>query len=127
MDTQHIRNAYLQRSVSDIDMSFGKFSACYLGVKDNELEAESNVSAACNYILKKGYNIYKEYHNKEQALQAKIDALMLEYCPEDMTKEQLEEWAAHQKPVSDGLENKINLALNIGISHGQTPHNSDSA
>jgi len=64
MDTQEIRNAYLQRSVTDIDMSFGKFSAYYLGVKDNELECESNVSKACNIILNKGYNIYKEYHGQ---------------------------------------------------------------
>lgn len=29
--------------------------------------------------------------------QAKIDALMLEYCPDAMTTEQLAEWARHQK------------------------------
>jgi hypothetical protein len=34
-----------------------------------------------------------------QALQARIDALMLEYCPKEMTAEQLEEWAKHQAPV----------------------------
>ena len=34
-----------------------------------------------------------------QALQAKIDALMMEYCPEEMTEKQLEEWAANQIPV----------------------------
>ena len=31
-------------------------------------------------------------------LQAKIDALMLEYCPDEMTQEQLNEWAKNQKP-----------------------------
>ena len=31
-----------------------------------------------------------------EADQAKIDALMLEYCPDDMTPEQREEWARHQ-------------------------------
>ena len=30
--------------------------------------------------------------------QAKIDALMLEYCPDEMTKEQLDNWAKHQMP-----------------------------
>ena len=29
--------------------------------------------------------------------QAKIDALMLEYCPEEMTEDQLEEWKKSQK------------------------------
>lgn len=32
------------------------------------------------------------------ALEAKIDALMLEFCPEDMTSEQIKRWEAHQKP-----------------------------
>ena len=32
--------------------------------------------------------------------QAKIDSLMLEYCPDEMTEEQLENWEKHQKPVS---------------------------
>lgn len=32
------------------------------------------------------------------SLQAKIDALMLEYCPEEMTPEQIKNWEKHQKP-----------------------------
>lgn len=32
--------------------------------------------------------------------QAKIDRLMLEYCPDEMTTAQIENWAKHQKPVS---------------------------
>lgn len=40
--------------------------------------------------------------NTENAyLQAKIDALMHEYCPEEMTAEQLANWAKHQKPVEE--------------------------
>lgn len=33
--------------------------------------------------------------------QAKIDWLMLEYCPDEMTQEQKENWAAHQKPAHE--------------------------
>jgi hypothetical protein len=33
------------------------------------------------------------------AKQAQIDRLMLEYCPDEMTKEQVEEWGRHQKPA----------------------------
>lgn len=33
--------------------------------------------------------------------QAQIDQLMLEYCPEDMSAEQVEEWGKHQVPVED--------------------------
>ena len=39
---------------------------------------------------------------ERDALQAKVDALMLEYCPDEMTPEQVEEWAKHQVPV-DGI------------------------
>lgn len=34
------------------------------------------------------------------AKQAEIDRLMLEYCPDEMTPEQVAEWAASQRPVS---------------------------
>ena len=64
MDTQQIRNAYLQRDVSNLDMPFGLFAAHYLGVKDSVLEHEANVSVACNIILNKGYNVYKVYHGQ---------------------------------------------------------------
>lgn len=30
------------------------------------------------------------------AQQAKIDSLMFEYCPEEMTEEQIAEWGKHQ-------------------------------
>jgi hypothetical protein len=33
------------------------------------------------------------------AKQARIDALMLEFCPDEMDAEQRAEWANHQKPV----------------------------
>ena len=36
--------------------------------------------------------------------QARIDELMLEYCPNEMSPEQIEEWAKHQVP--DGAEKK---------------------
>ena len=31
--------------------------------------------------------------------QATIDALMFEYCPDDMTSDQITEWAKHQRSV----------------------------
>lgn len=38
---------------------------------------------------------------KIASLQAKIDALMLEYCPEEMTPEQMEGWGKHQVVYED--------------------------
>lgn len=43
------------------------------------------------------------------AAQAKIDSLMLEYCPDEMTPEQIENWGKHQKAVSD----QTNLPLQL--------------
>lgn len=34
--------------------------------------------------------------------QAKIDELMLEFCPDEMTDEQITEWAKHQVPAPKG-------------------------
>lgn len=33
------------------------------------------------------------------ARQAKVDALMLEFCPDEMTDDQLDHWARHQQPA----------------------------
>lgn len=40
---------------------------------------------------------------ERDALQAKLDAVMLEYCPDEMTQEQTEKWASSQV-VSDNSE-----------------------
>lgn len=38
-------------------------------------------------------------HYKIDGLQAKIDWLMLEYCPQEITKEQFDNWARYQAPA----------------------------
>jgi hypothetical protein len=40
-----------------------------------------------------------ELEAEVQRLQAEVDWLMLEYCADEMTVEQLENWAKHQKPA----------------------------
>lgn len=42
----------------------------------------------------------KELEAEVAAKQAKIDELMLEYCPDEMTPEQIEEWGRNQRPVA---------------------------
>jgi hypothetical protein len=36
-----------------------------------------------------------------EAAQARIDELMLEYCPDEMTPEQVAKWAKHQRRVEE--------------------------
>jgi hypothetical protein len=38
--------------------------------------------------------------------QARIDSLMMEYCPDDMTEDQLQEYEKHQKPVKYDITDK---------------------
>jgi len=59
---------------------------------------------------------------ENQELQAKIDELMLEFCPERMTPEQTAEWAAHQKAASehaDDLTTQYRLGYLQGIEKGK--------
>ena len=45
------------------------------------------------------------------ALQAKIDSLMLEFCPEDMTPEQMERWKENQVVSTYSTKDNINESL----------------
>ena len=44
-------------------------------------------------------HIARQLERELAAVQARLDALMLEYCPEDMTDEQKANWAANQWAV----------------------------
>ncbi len=46
------------------------------------------------------WEAYQAAHNAQQA---EIDRLMLEHCPNEMSKEQVDEWAKHQKRYDDGV------------------------
>lgn len=46
-------------------------------------------------------HVINELSAKKNALQAQIDALMLEYCPQDMTTEQFDNWKDYQRPVEE--------------------------
>lgn len=45
-----------------------------------------------------------------ESKQAKIDALMLEFCPGEMPAAQAENWAKHQRPVDENTRDAINSA-----------------
>ncbi len=42
-----------------------------------------------------------ESHDKIESMQARIDELMLEYCHEEMTQDQITAWCKRQKPCTD--------------------------
>ena len=45
---------------------------------------------------------FLEWRDRAEKAEAKIDALMLEYCPDEMTEEQVAEWKKHQIIKEEG-------------------------
>ena len=65
-------------------------------------------------VFEAGYERGWEDRNREVlALQAKLDAVMLEYCPDEMTEEQKAEWARHQTPASAEEQQAIDALLGL--------------
>lgn len=51
-------------------------------------EAQETIKSQNEYIM--------QLSKEKCSLQAKIDALMLEFCPQEMTKQQIERWEESQ-------------------------------
>lgn len=49
--------------------------------------------------------------------QAEIDRLMLEFCPEEMSDAQMEEWYARQKPVTEDVYQQVCLSLGFPTNY----------
>ena len=56
---------------------------------------------------------WEERNRQVMALKCQIDALMLEYCPDEMTDDQKAEWARHQQPVSEQEQQTIDAVLGL--------------
>jgi hypothetical protein len=85
----------------------GIFKRCFEASYD-EIMGEGRARSLCsemNYHYPNcDYRVVKlvpEY--KLDELQAQIDKLMLEYCPNEMTESKRHNWALHQKPVMEKL------------------------
>ena len=48
---------------------------------------------------------------RSDALRSQLDALMLEFCPDEMIEAQKDNWAMRQRPVSADMQQEIGLAL----------------
>lgn len=51
--------------------------------------------------LKAERKCVEELQAENASKQAKIDRLMWEYCPDEMTEDQISEWEKHQAPVEE--------------------------
>ena len=65
---------------------------------NNELENESRkIDLAFEHIKPMDYEkVFDGLKEENQSLQSKIDSLMIEFCPNDMTDDQIEKWCKHQ-------------------------------
>lgn len=83
------------------------------------LVASSATALAPDEGLARHWHREAEHLKKEVARkQAHIDRLMLEYCPEEMTTEQIEEWRKHQCAVTPEQEAQLALAVRAQTGGG---------
>lgn len=75
-----------------------------------ELQSLRNLGNECEAAADEIVRLRAE----RDALQARVDALMQEYCPDEMTREQRATWAAHQQPVAPAVQSAIDAALREG-------------
>jgi len=66
---------------------------------EEDLKARDNKPQFNVRIVFETDAVTESLRRNNEALQAKIDSLMLEYCPDEMTPEQIENYAAHQVKV----------------------------
>ena len=92
----------IRKKVNDMleEINVGNY-VCNSDIRSVLSEASNELDKVTNELvqsLRYSLDIAEEYKAIAESNQAKIDELMLEYCPDEMTAEQLEEWAKHQQP-----------------------------
>lgn len=65
------------------------------------IEADALIALDCEHDWQVEHKRAEKAEAELAALQARIDALMLEFCPEDMTEEQVAAWSARQRVVDE--------------------------
>jgi hypothetical protein len=63
--------------------------------------------AGVQFATRKSNETIVDLAKRNSALQAKIDALMLEFCPEEMTQEQIERWGENQVVSTHSTKDNI--------------------
>lgn len=89
--TDDLKERLLDESVTGFNLTIAAVEAAE---RIEQLEDALATSRELKQIWRnRAYKIEKNL----AAAQAKIDALMLEYCPEEMTPEQIAKWERYQK------------------------------
>jgi hypothetical protein len=72
----------------------------------HELESAVTAEECTNYV-----NYIERLRIQVGDLQAKLDRVMLEYCPDEMTQKQKDTWVINQRPVDLTATKAIEAAL----------------
>lgn len=72
-------------------------------MNSNKLRADFESWAKSAGISTAGYIPWQAYQAAHNAQQAIIDRLMLEWCPDEMSKEQMAAWESAQRRCGDDL------------------------
>ena len=113
---------HIQRQFEAVNQDRDDWIACHAKIFRKLQEANNTIAQQAKRIkeletdsYQYGVRVGSEYADKlcEQlaAAQAKIDALMLEYCPDEMTHEQLSSWASHQVTATPDEQAAIDAAI----------------
>lgn len=76
----------------------------YHSVPEEDLPNAAHIAAANPSTILQLLDYIETLEKDVAHKQAWIDALMLEFCPEEMTKEQVAEWVKHQVPAKGETE-----------------------
>jgi len=71
-------------------------------VRDGNWLDDDGCCKVCDGEIPHGHTDNCDIYKLERtcaALEAQVDRLMLEYCPDEMTDAQRQKWARHQRPV----------------------------
>lgn len=79
-----------------------------------QVEFPSRLGKVRTALKKKYQTQIDELKAEVVSKQATIDSLMLEYCPDEMTQSQMDEWASHQAPVKSSESYDVITILDSG-------------
>lgn len=89
----------LYKQVMDGNPSTDDIANVLLGIKTIYNMRFNNLFEDFEETIGNDWEKTKELERQLHAKQARIDELMLEYCPDEVTDEQWEEYRSHQVPV----------------------------
>ena len=78
-----------------------KFQAASLDQWKAEITALRKQLKACSSAFDRQQEALDRNTEQIANKQAQIDRLMMEYCPDEMTEEQVKEWKKHQRSVKE--------------------------